>query len=385
MVGQIGPTREPRTAWSALRSTGSARRGRSDRRSLDAVPVVADLDGVARRRPASMSTRSSSPAGPPASRLRPAARLAARGHRRRARPRVAPHRRRRPAHPLPPGRGAPAHPRARSRSSRAASTLLKRALDIAVSALALILLSPLFARCSRSRIKLDSPGPSSSARSASAATARRSGCCKFRSMAVDAEQQLAALMRSERGRRPAVQDARTTRASPASVASCASYSLDELPQLWNVLDRRHEPRRPAPAAAARGRRLRRARPPPPVHQARPHRPVAGQRTQRPLAGTRASASTSTTSRTGRSPDDLMIMWRTVKVHGQTQRGLLMDDRRAADSRIAMIGTRGVPAAYGGFETAVEEIGRRLGRARPRRHRVLPRGTARQPRRRATWA
>ena len=28
-------------------------------------------------------------------------------------------------------------------------------------------------------------------------------------------------------------------------------------------------------------------------------------------------------------------------------------------RIAMLGTRGVPARYGGFETAVEEIGRRL--------------------------
>ena len=28
-------------------------------------------------------------------------------------------------------------------------------------------------------------------------------------------------------------------------------------------------------------------------------------------------------------------------------------------RIAMIGTRGVPATYGGFETAIEEIGRRL--------------------------
>ncbi|HEY9292364.1 MAG TPA: glycosyltransferase, partial [Microlunatus sp.] len=28
-------------------------------------------------------------------------------------------------------------------------------------------------------------------------------------------------------------------------------------------------------------------------------------------------------------------------------------------RIALIGTRGVPARYGGFETAVEEIGRRL--------------------------
>ncbi|WP_226931282.1 glycosyltransferase [Parafrankia sp. CH37] len=28
-------------------------------------------------------------------------------------------------------------------------------------------------------------------------------------------------------------------------------------------------------------------------------------------------------------------------------------------RIAMLGTRGVPANYGGFETAVEEVGRRL--------------------------
>ncbi|MET4780340.1 DUF1972 domain-containing protein [Glaciihabitans sp. UYNi722] len=36
-------------------------------------------------------------------------------------------------------------------------------------------------------------------------------------------------------------------------------------------------------------------------------------------------------------------------------------RRSAPGKlkIAMIGTRGVPAAYGGFETAVEEIGRRL--------------------------
>lgn len=32
---------------------------------------------------------------------------------------------------------------------------------------------------------------------------------------------------------------------------------------------------------------------------------------------------------------------------------------SAPLRISMIGTRGVPAAYGGFETAVEEIGRRL--------------------------
>ena len=28
-------------------------------------------------------------------------------------------------------------------------------------------------------------------------------------------------------------------------------------------------------------------------------------------------------------------------------------------RIALVGTRGVPARYGGFETAAEEIGRRM--------------------------
>ncbi len=33
--------------------------------------------------------------------------------------------------------------------------------------------------------------------------------------------------------------------------------------------------------------------------------------------------------------------------------------RVSDMHVAMIGTRGVPANYGGFETAVEEIGRRL--------------------------
>ncbi|MCD2440987.1 DUF1972 domain-containing protein [Agromyces sp. SYSU K20354] len=37
----------------------------------------------------------------------------------------------------------------------------------------------------------------------------------------------------------------------------------------------------------------------------------------------------------------------------------LNDGRPAPLRIAMIGTRGVPASYGGFETAVEEIGSRL--------------------------
>src|SRR5215218_2606398 len=51
-------------------------------------------------------------------------------------------------------------------------------------------------------------------------------------------------------------------------------------------------------------------------------------------------------------------------------------------RIAMLGTRGVPARYGGFETAVEEVGRRLA---DRGHRVVvycrtaPDATERPPR------
>jgi glycosyltransferase involved in cell wall biosynthesis len=36
-----------------------------------------------------------------------------------------------------------------------------------------------------------------------------------------------------------------------------------------------------------------------------------------------------------------------------------DRHRSGPLRVAMLGTRGVPARYGGFETAVEEIGRRL--------------------------
>src|SRR4051794_41495482 len=34
-------------------------------------------------------------------------------------------------------------------------------------------------------------------------------------------------------------------------------------------------------------------------------------------------------------------------------------RRSARLRVALVGTRGVPARYGGFETCVEEVGRRL--------------------------
>ena len=52
---------------------------------------------------------------------------------------------------------------------------------------------------------------------------------------------------------------------------------------------------------------------------------------------------------------------------RSARGNVVPARSEIALRIAMMGTRGIPAAYGGFETAVEEIGRRLA---ARGHHVL---------------
>ena len=40
-------------------------------------------------------------------------------------------------------------------------------------------------------------------------------------------------------------------------------------------------------------------------------------------------------------------------------------------KIAMLGSRGVPASYSGFETYYEQLGARLVAARPPGHRLLP--------------
>ena len=47
-------------------------------------------------------------------------------------------------------------------------------------------------------------------------------------------------------------------------------------------------------------------------------------------------------------------------------------------RIALLGTRGIPANYGGFETFAEELSDAPGRARPPGHRLLPRARIREP-------
>ncbi|MFD5213463.1 sugar transferase [Microbacterium sp. NPDC058345] len=111
--------------------------------------------------------------------------------------------------------------------------VLKRALDIAVSALALIpiaLITPVLALL----IKLDSPGPVFFFQERVGRDGRRFRMVKFRSMRTDAEQRLAGLQSLNEGSGLLFKmkdDPRVTRVGRI----LRKLSLDELPQFWNVL------------------------------------------------------------------------------------------------------------------------------------------------------
>lgn len=111
--------------------------------------------------------------------------------------------------------------------------LLKRALDIAVAALALIpigILTPLLALV----IKLDSPGPVFFFQERVGRDGRTFRMVKFRSMKTNAEQQLAELKEQNQGAGLLFKmkdDPRVTRIGKL----LRKLSLDELPQFWNVL------------------------------------------------------------------------------------------------------------------------------------------------------
>ena len=113
------------------------------------------------------------------------------------------------------------------------TVLLKRIVDIAVSAVALAALAPLLVLLALA-VKLDSPGPVLYVQKRAGVGGRAFALIKFRTMVSDAERLLDELVRFDDLAEPVFKvagDPRVTRVG----RFLRRWSLDELPQLFNVL------------------------------------------------------------------------------------------------------------------------------------------------------
>jgi exopolysaccharide biosynthesis polyprenyl glycosylphosphotransferase len=110
----------------------------------------------------------------------------------------------------------------------------KRALDILVSALALIVLFPVFLVVGLA-IKLTSRGPILFRQTRVGAGGELFTCLKFRSMYIDAEAQLARLKHLNEMSGPVFKIKHDPRITPVG-RFIRKFSIDELPQLFNVLE-----------------------------------------------------------------------------------------------------------------------------------------------------
>ena len=120
------------------------------------------------------------------------------------------------------------------------NTIVKRGIDIAISAVALVVLAhPVLASSPRSS-RLTSRGPVFYRQERMGLDGKPFTIVKFRSMYDDAE---------ARDRAGVGERADDPRVTPLGRLLRRS-NIDELPQLWNVLTRRHVDRRPAAGAAA---------------------------------------------------------------------------------------------------------------------------------------
>ena len=125
----------------------------------------------------------------------------------------------------------------------------KRAFDLVVSFLALVVLSPLFLVLAL-LVRNDSPGPAFFTQERVGLNGRRFHMLKFRSMVVDAEKRLPTLLDRTDGNGVLFKlrsDPRVTRVG----AVLRRYSLDELPQLVNVLKGDMRAWRGTPSSCAR--------------------------------------------------------------------------------------------------------------------------------------
>ncbi len=111
--------------------------------------------------------------------------------------------------------------------------LVKRVIDVFVSAVLLILFSPLIAGIAVA-IKLTSPGPVIFTQRRCGLNGRVFDFYKFRSMYIDAEKRADELRESNEVDGPVFKMKRDPRVTPVG-RFLRRTSLDELPQLWNVL------------------------------------------------------------------------------------------------------------------------------------------------------
>ena len=162
------------------------------------------------------------------------------------------------------------------------SRWLKRGFDLVIASAILLVAAPLMALIAIA-IRIDSRGPVFYRQARVGRAGKHFMLNKFRTMVPGAERQRAALMKHSQDPNwlHLDDDPRITRLG----ALLRRTSLDELPQLWNVIRGRNEPRRPATPARARGRQGRRLDPWPPRPHPRHHRPLAGPRPhEHPLRG-----------------------------------------------------------------------------------------------------
>ncbi|WP_403022550.1 sugar transferase [Salinibacterium sp. GXW1014] len=111
--------------------------------------------------------------------------------------------------------------------------VLKRAFDVAVSGVALLVLAPVFAVIALA-VRLDSPGPALFSQERVGRDGRRFTMWKFRTMVTSASDDLTGLLDHNEGKGVLFKmrnDPRVTRVG----RMLRRHSLDELPQLWNIL------------------------------------------------------------------------------------------------------------------------------------------------------
>ena len=121
--------------------------------------------------------------------------------------------------------------------SKAGRSVLKRGMDIVLSASALVFIAPLLA-CVAIIMKLKDPGPIFFAQNRIGRDGREFKCLKFRTMVVDAQERLDALLAADpaaarewKNTQKLTDDPRITPLGDFLRRS----SLDELPQLFNIL------------------------------------------------------------------------------------------------------------------------------------------------------